>query len=157
MQEATFWRRSLWEKAGGYPVMPQKYVLPNADGEIFDYWTQDPMPEQGFVVERCGSEVKNALNWLREPAIVTSVRRQPVHDENPLRVGLFRLSDEVHQWMYDRYSLRRLLERTGFVDLRVCRAHESGIPNSNNYLLDIEPDGSVRQPESLFMEGRKPV
>lgn len=125
-------------------------------GEMFDYWLQDPMPEQAFVIERCGSEVKNALIWFRDPANVASVKHGPTDDENPLRIGLFRLSGEVHQWMYDRYSLSRLIEAAGFIDVRVCHAKESSIPGFNDYLLDIEPDGAVRKPESLFMEGRKP-
>jgi hypothetical protein len=57
--------------------------------------------------------------------------------------------------MYDRYSLGKLLKQAGFREVRVFRADESMIANFNSYLLDIEPDGSVRKPDSLFMEGRK--
>jgi hypothetical protein len=57
--------------------------------------------------------------------------------------------------MYDRYSLRLLLENAGFKHASVCGADESHIPNFNSYLLDIEADGSVRKPDSLFMEGQK--
>jgi hypothetical protein len=58
--------------------------------------------------------------------------------------------------MYDRYSLGVLLRNTGFQDIRVCRADESFIPNFNEYLLDLEADGSIRKPDSLFMEAQKP-
>jgi hypothetical protein len=57
--------------------------------------------------------------------------------------------------MYDRYSLRRLLEQAGFIDVRICRADESRIPDFNSYNLDIV-EGKVRKPVSLFMEGIKP-
>lgn len=69
--------------------------------------------------------------------------------------GVFRNSGEIHRWMYDRYSLRRLLEQTGFVDVRVCRADESRIPDFNFYSLDVV-EGKIRKPDSLFMEGIKP-
>jgi len=69
--------------------------------------------------------------------------------------GLFRHSGEVHLWLYDRYSLRRLLADVGFVDIRVCRADESLIPGFNRFGLDIVC-GAVRKPDSLFMEARKP-
>jgi hypothetical protein len=71
------------------------------------------------------------------------------------QISQFRLSGEVHQWMYDRYSLGVLLRDAGFQNIQVCRADESDIPNFGSYLLDIEADGSVRKPDSLFMEARK--
>ncbi|NEO14128.1 MULTISPECIES: methyltransferase domain-containing protein [unclassified Moorena] len=70
-------------------------------------------------------------------------------------VGLFRNSGEIHYWMYDRFSLRRLLERSGFVEVRVCGADSSRIQDFNSYGLDML-EGKVRKPDSLFMEGIKP-
>jgi ubiquinone/menaquinone biosynthesis C-methylase UbiE len=69
--------------------------------------------------------------------------------------GVLRNSGEIHRWMYDRYSLRRLLQQTGFVDVRVCPADESRILDFNSYSLDVV-EGKVRKPDSLFMEGIKP-
>jgi len=69
--------------------------------------------------------------------------------------GLFRNSGEIHRWMYDRFSLRRLLEQVGFVDVRICQADKSRIPDFNSYELDTI-EGKVRKPDSLFMEGTKP-
>jgi predicted SAM-dependent methyltransferase len=70
--------------------------------------------------------------------------------------GIFRQnSGEIHQWMYDNFSLGRLLEETGFVEVKICQAHESRIDNFNDYKLDMV-DGKVRKPDSLFMEGIKP-
>ena len=57
--------------------------------------------------------------------------------------------------MYDRYSLKRLLEQVGFIDVRVCRADDSRIPDFNSYGLDMI-DGKIRKPDSLFMEAMKP-
>lgn len=69
--------------------------------------------------------------------------------------GLFRNSGEPHQWMYDRYSLKRLLEEAGFVNVKVCAANESRIPEFWKYSLDVL-DGVVRKPDSLFVEASKP-
>ena len=68
---------------------------------------------------------------------------------------LFRDSGEVHRWMYDRYSLRRLLKNAGFSEMSVCRADESRIPDFNRCGLDML-GGKVRKADSLFMEAIKP-
>jgi SAM-dependent methyltransferase len=72
-----------------------------------------------------------------------------------LSEGLFRQSGEIHYWMYDRFSLRRLLEEFGFASIAICSAHESSIPNFSVYQLDLVY-GKVRKPDSLFIEGMKP-
>ncbi len=72
-----------------------------------------------------------------------------------LQVGRFRTSGETHQWMYDSYSLERLLRHAGFIRIRRCRAAESCIPNWQSWHLDVNADGTVRKPDSLFMEGDK--
>lgn len=72
-----------------------------------------------------------------------------------LKIGLFRNSGEVHQWMYDKYSLTRLLEQAGFVDVKVCSSMESRIPRFGDYSLD-NLNGVVRKPDSLFIEASKP-
>ncbi|MBN8560362.1 MAG: methyltransferase domain-containing protein [Leptolyngbya sp. UWPOB_LEPTO1] len=69
--------------------------------------------------------------------------------------GLFRRSGEVHRWMYDRHSLKKLLQEVGFEEVKVCRADESGIPNFNDYELDLY-HGRMRKPDSLFIEAVRP-
>lgn len=75
--------------------------------------------------------------------------------QQALQEGLFRHSGEIHRWMYDRFSLRRLLQQAGFMEVQVCQATESRIPHFNDYGLDVD-QGRVRKPDSLFMEGIKP-
>ena len=72
-----------------------------------------------------------------------------------LQIGRFRLSGENHQWMYDSYSLSRLLEAAGFKGFVVRSASESYSPNWSSYNLDTEPDGSIYKPDSLFVEAIK--
>jgi predicted SAM-dependent methyltransferase len=69
-----------------------------------------------------------------------------------------RESGEAHKWMYDRYSLRRLLSESGFVDGRVVRFDESAIPRWSSHNLDASQSRDrPRKPDSLFFECRKPV
>ncbi|HWN97234.1 MAG TPA: methyltransferase type 11, partial [Methylomirabilota bacterium] len=60
-------------------------------------------------------------------------------------------------WMYDRFSLGRLLRKAGLVDIVVRGAGDSYLPDWASYSLDVEEDGSVVKPDSLFLEGRKPI
>ena len=69
-----------------------------------------------------------------------------------LQAGRFRLGGEIHQWMYDSYSLGRLLTACGFRSVTIRSASESYIPGWPGYNLDTEPDGSVYKPDSLFIE-----
>jgi hypothetical protein len=72
-----------------------------------------------------------------------------------MSIGRFRLSGEVHQWMYDRVSLSRALSVAGFTDPTVRSATESAIPGWSEFRLDSTPAGDVTKPDSFFMEARK--
>jgi hypothetical protein len=72
-----------------------------------------------------------------------------------LEEGQFRQSGEVHRVMYDRVALTTLLHACGFVDSAVVAATQSGIPEFARFGLDAV-DGTVRKPDSLFMEAVKP-
>jgi hypothetical protein len=130
-------------------------------GAMLDYWKQNPTRAEDFVIERVGSEVINTLKILRSSAMSSQISGQRLDkgsadEEDALRIGTFRLSGEVHQWMYDRYSLSVLLRNAGSHNIHQCRADESSIPDFNRYGLDLEPAGSIRKPDSLFMEAAKP-
>jgi hypothetical protein len=72
-----------------------------------------------------------------------------------LDIGRFRLGGEVHQWMYDCFSLAQTLQNAGFADPVQRTAWESAIPNWNDFALDALPDGTIRKPDSLFMEATR--
>ncbi|MBZ9632352.1 methyltransferase domain-containing protein [Salegentibacter sp. LM13S] len=80
--------------------------------------------------------------------------QEPIPDLKIVNTGKFRCSGEIHQWMYDRFSLTELFKRSGFQDIRICNAYESSIPNWSDYNLDVVK-GEIRKPDSLFVEGRK--
>ncbi len=69
-------------------------------------------------------------------------------------LGKFRLEGEIHQWMYDRYSIKKLLEECGFEKVEVKTAFESQIPSWNSYQLETK-DNIVFKPDSLFVEAIK--
>lgn len=76
------------------------------------------------------------------------------NNHDALKLGRFKMSGEIHQWMYDRYSLKKLLSTCGFGEVRIVSAFESSIEDWSKYQLDVKAD-SVRKPDSLFMEAKK--
>jgi predicted SAM-dependent methyltransferase len=70
-------------------------------------------------------------------------------------IGKFRLSGEIHQWMYDKYALTRLLKKCGFENIKVQTYTESFIPNWVTFGIEAV-EGKLRKPDSLFMEATKP-
>lgn len=63
---------------------------------------------------------------------------------------------EKHQWMYDKYSLKKIFENLGFKNINVKKFNESDIPHFNNYLLDIKEDRTVyKGSSSIYMEAVK--
>ena len=71
------------------------------------------------------------------------------------KIGKFRLSGEIHQWMYDRFSLSRLLTKYGFNMIEKRTAIDSYIENWQNYNLDTESDGKIYKADSLYIEAKK--
>jgi len=146
------------------------------------YLCQDPLPNWEFVQQRTGVEAREMLavvrsqratGGLRKPSLPSKLHFAFTHfprvlknkwthvllskaDYDALQLGRFRRGGEIHQWMYDSYSLARLLREAGFQDPRKMSATQSAIPNWPSHCLDNEPDGSICKPDSLFMEARKP-
>ena len=59
---------------------------------------------------------------------------------------------EKHRWMYDRFSLRNLLENHGFNDAQFFEFDVSRIPNFNVYCLDCTQDLTPYKRSSLYCE-----
>ena len=96
------------------------------------------------------NKLKTKLIYLYISAIkklFPSPLRSAIVDDS--RIG------EKHRWMYDRHGLSLLLKRSGFANLVFLSAARSQIPNFNEDFLDIEPDGQVYKPNSLYCEARK--
>jgi predicted SAM-dependent methyltransferase len=71
-----------------------------------------------------------------------------------IQLGRFRQSGEIHQWMYDIYSLRNLLKDAGFKNIEQKDFDKSQIPDWRSFSLD-EVNNTIRKPDSLFVEATK--
>ena len=157
-------------------------VRPQSGGDMRAYLQQNPLPNEAFVFERIGEEGRQLVSSLRASAdrvehlpgrlglgISAYLRAMGRHMGVTLaqklaswaggdrfmeayRLGRFRLGGEVHQWMYDRYSLEQLMISVGLKDPRQESALTSRIPGWTDVPLDVLPDRTVRKPDSLFME-----
>lgn len=131
------------------------FILSRIGQEAKNFWEMDLT--QVSVGERLKNKsIQQIIQWLRIKLAQFLVRLiAGKAAQAAFQEGIFRQSGELHQWMYDQFSLKRLLSDIGFVDIRLCQAHESRIPNFNDYQLDII-NQTIRKPDSLFMEGIKP-
>ncbi len=126
-------------------------VRERSGGEMLKYWAQKEIPAYDYVIERVGSEAENAIAQIRASGYVPS-EKEP---QDPCEIGKFRLSGEIHKWMYDEFSLGELLKKAGFVNVKKVSAYESSCNEFLENNLDLTEDGKIRKPDSLFMEGVK--
>ncbi|MFB2771541.1 methyltransferase domain-containing protein [Pelatocladus sp. BLCC-F211] len=154
-------------------------------GNMAKYLLQKNIPNQEFILKRSGTEAKSLIeagHQYKQKSQQTSetqpkyflkqiyrflrcreYRRESLfkillgHEYNALQIGRFRQGGEVHQWMYDRYSLSILLEKCGFQNIIQRTAIESYIPGWVDFNLDTEADGTVYKPDSIFVEAIKPA
>ncbi|MFM2283227.1 MAG: hypothetical protein RL222_731 [Bacteroidota bacterium] len=135
-------------------------------GMIGAYLGQNSLSNMDFIYERWGDEARgfrsnqlaNRNKVTAKPGIRSKFRKILLRvlsiNENALDIGNFRLNGEIHQWMYDKYSLSKLLQRHGGSDTIVRDAFTSYINNWEKYNLDGK-DGICRKPDSLFIESIK--
>jgi len=159
--------------------MYDQTVRERSGGMMASYLRSEPIPNEPFIYERIGEEGRKMIEGVRSrraggaPAPAGGASRQVRSLVERLReraaamllgsdgkriisVGRFRLEGEVHQWMYDRYSLAELMREAGFIDPQQRSATESRIPSWSSFNLDTLPDGAIVKPDSLFMEAVKP-
>jgi predicted SAM-dependent methyltransferase len=141
-------------------------------GDMGVYLAQEKIPNQEFVIERFGLEVSKIRKSPSDNRRTESVSRQirkfgdKIHELLPkslekfftaLSIGYYRQSGEVHQWMYDRYSLSTLLRNCGMEKVVQRSATDSYLEHWTSFNLDTESDGRIYKPDSLYMEAVKPV
>ena len=165
--------------------MYDQTVRNKSGGEMFNFLSKQNISNREFVIKRCGVEIENIINNSQKKSFskdkaennfkkflkhiyrllrYSNYRHQVVlklilspTELDALEIGQFRQSGEVHQWMYDYYSLSSLLKKCGLQEITKRTAHESYIPEWTSFNLDTEPDGSVYKPDSLYMESIKLV
>ena len=116
-------------------------------GKMGEYLRQKEILNKEFIVERIGFEAENY--WKNTTPNFVEIDHSNDSIENEI---IFRNSGEIHYWMYDSYSLRRLMSMYGFNNIKQCKANESNIRDFGKYNLEII-DGKERKPDSLYMEG----
>jgi ubiquinone/menaquinone biosynthesis C-methylase UbiE len=164
--------------------MYDQAVRNESGGEMAKYIFQEVIPNEDYVFSRIGEEGRNLRNkylnnlnhsislpthkdnrgFLRK--ILSKVKnklknylfKEEIYfyeqEKKYAKLGKFRLGGEIHQWMYDKYSLSKLLSDIGFKNIEVKSAFESAIHNWNGYNLESK-DNIVFKPDSLFIEGIK--
>lgn len=152
-------------------------VRERSGGRYSTWLRQKPIPNEEFVKSRMGSfgfpkESKEHKTQSSEAAIITKVKNKGASykkalkekmlrlllgekDYKALELGRLRTSGELHLWMYDRVNLAEMLKEAGFENPRLMTPTESQIPAWNDYHLDVETDGTVYKPDSLYMEAVK--
>lgn len=70
-------------------------------------------------------------------------------------VAKFREKGEIHQWMYDHFSLKQLLLNVGFIDPKIMKPYESRIPLWETYNLDCNLEHKIYKNDSLIIEAIK--
>jgi predicted SAM-dependent methyltransferase len=150
--------------------MYDQVVRTKGGGNMIEYIKDTSKNNDAFLLERNGNEAKLLMENIRhgksnhelkksKPGFMYKVKSKLKdillgEEIKALSYGNFRLGGEIHQWMYDRYSLSELLKKHKFTDTKVMKYNESSIANWSSFGLD-EIDGKVRKPDSLFMEAKK--
>jgi predicted SAM-dependent methyltransferase len=152
--------------------MYDQAVRNHSGGQVAEFLKQPELKNEQYVIDRIGYVGRTIRNdYLqkrekgREPLnLLKKAKKAPrymlrkmknIISSKEKRLGAFRLGGEIHMWMYDRFSLSRLLKENGFEDIEVKTPFESNIPQWEKYELDVK-DGAVFDPTSLFLEAKKP-
>ncbi len=124
----------------------------------FNYVSVVPEPvkhsSQNWLSKLCGLISRKIpakpLEWIKHRVI------RLLFGDLLLKQWLINSSGELHKWMYDRYSISILLTDSGFTQVRFFEPGKSYINSWGEIGLDLEPDGLVYKPNSLYAEGIKP-
>jgi predicted SAM-dependent methyltransferase len=159
-------------------MMLDQMVRNKSGGAMLEYLSQKIIPNEQFTIDFGGKEIEDLLLAVRTNKITSNKSnflagylKKAAHPRNireillriilgkeykALQTGRFRNNGETHQWMYDKYSLRMILQQAGFIEIKKCSAAESLIADWKEYCLDTTIDGIAYKRESLYMEAIKP-
>jgi len=160
--------------------MYDQAVRNHGGGEMIKYLSEKTLDNEPFILERIGHEgymlrqsilrdmneaspkktsykdIFNKIKWNILPKNYKKLLFRTLFTEEYKlnRLAKFRMSGEIHQWMYDIYSLGNLLKDVGFKNIEQKDFDKSHIDNWRSFGLD-EVNNKVRKPDSLFVEGIK--
>lgn len=140
-------------------------VRERSGGTMMPLWSRKDLQDPAFIASTTGGTEfetvrRTALTRLPPPLSSGGVRGTlyalrhlaPTRLRCWYRARSFARSGERHRWMYDAYSLSKLLSEVGFVGIQCCGPQESRIPSFHRYHLDVDAEGRQRAPHSLYIE-----
>ncbi len=133
-------------------------VRNQSGGDMQKYLGIDNLNNMDFVRERIGiyaDSIRNSCLSAKQHPHYNDKAKIANTPEEYLNIGAFRMGGEIHQWMYDRFSLARLLDKSGFKHIGIVSAYESSFDKFSSYNLDVK-NGSIVKADSLFIEAIKP-
>ncbi len=156
--------------------MYDQTVRNHSGGQMREFLRQPQVINEKYVIDRTGFITRNirsnyvngntgmskykkafsSLFFFKKAVRLALQKVKHTVSSGKSNIGTFRVGGEVHMWMYDRYSLSRLLKSCGFTEVVVKSPFESSIPNWADYELDVK-DNMVYDPTSLFVEAKKPL
>ena len=144
-------------------------------GNYLDFLLEASEEQKKFSQSRLGKELE-AIQKIQHVTLLDRLRRKSIGQlfqiarikmiksllfllgdkrmRNAFDIGLFRLSGEIHQCMYEQFSLSKLLQKNHFEEIKKVTAFQSDIVGFASFNLDVF-EGVIRKPDSLFIEGRK--
>ncbi|MFK7759402.1 MAG: methyltransferase domain-containing protein [Phycisphaerales bacterium] len=136
--------------------MLDQLIRTRSGGRMRDAWLVDNHPAESYITERMGDEYTEARESFTARAKPARSFGPHSSDPSSRKLTKFRNSGEIHRWMYDRFSLPRLMETVGLVNPRVVAHNESGIKGWESYGLETRVDGKPMKPDTLAVEATKP-
>ena len=151
--------------------MYDQTIRNKSGGIMIDYLNQNIIPNEDYVFDRIGNQAKkrydDQIDLQKKKTVLSKLPKAPKYILNLLhniylrivlvgkdyslyKIGKFRKGGEVHQWMYDSYSLGRLLNEIGFKNIKTQTAETSYIEKWASYKLD-----DTSETASLFIEAIK--
>jgi predicted SAM-dependent methyltransferase len=157
--------------------MCDQMVRRKCGGGMVEFLTDREPEGRAYAERRCGAETRAIVAALDLPVPPAAgkpsarflprviarelrewlIRRLLGKDYHALEIGRFDASGELHRWMYDSFSLTKLMQDIGFSAIVVQSAFESSIDEWPSFALDADPYHGPRKPDSLFMEAFKPT
>jgi len=133
-----------------------RVVVPDLERLARRYVSTLERPSGRVVDAEYDSAVNDILDQLvRQTPKARSSQPFAVRLLEAVFVGDTSRSGERHRWMYDRFSLHRLLLGVGFYRVTVLDERTSEIEGWSAFGLDVGADGTAYKPDSLYLEARR--
>lgn len=128
-----------------------RVVVPDLELLVREYWDALNVSEDAHDAAIAGL----IDQMVRTESSGTAEQKPWVRRIERLLRGDAAKTGELHRWMYDVYSLARLLSDVGFGTLKQCESRTSWMEDWADFNLDTSVSGWVYKPKSLYLEGRK--